>query len=275
MIEANSAIGSINTPFPEIDWRETHPAPWSLFMAIFDLHSYLGGALVPNTANNGASIASIMQARGVTSAVVMSAHARLVDPLAGNRVLAKVIEQSPALYGCVVTHVNRVDASVAAMRELMQNRRILGMCVTGLGNEAVVDKIVAEDIINAYRRYGKPLFLYANNAAMTHAALEIAKTYTMLKVVLLGMGGHDWRVAIAAAHAATNIYLETSGPLDRSKIPAAFETLGAHRILFGSGTPHVDAGAAMGLLEDTNLSSDVRRRILSDNAMRLFSLEEE
>jgi predicted TIM-barrel fold metal-dependent hydrolase len=243
-------------------------------MAIFDVHSYFGGALVPNTANSGASIASTMEARGITSAIVMSAHARLVDPLSGNRVLAKVVEQSPALHGCVVTHVNRVEASIAAMRELMQNRRFLGMCVTGMGDDEPVDKIVAEEVINAYRRYGKPLFLYARNAAMTHAALEIAKSYTMLKVVLLGMGGHDWRMAIAAAHSATNIYLETSGPLDRAKIPAAFATIGAHRILFGSGSPHVDAGAAMGLLEDTTLSEDVCRRIYHDNARRLFGIEE-
>jgi predicted TIM-barrel fold metal-dependent hydrolase len=242
-------------------------------MAIFDVHSYFGGALVPNTASSATTIAAGMQARGIESAIVMSAHARQVDPVAGNRILAKVIEQSPSLNGCVVTHVNRVEASVTAMREHMQNRRFLGMCVTGMGDDEPVDKIVAEEIVNAYRRYGKPLFLYARNAQMTHAALEIARSYTMLKVILLGMGGHDWRVAIAAAHASTNIYLETSGPLDRAKIPAAFDTIGAHRILFGSGTPHVDAGAAIGLLQDTTLSEDVCRRIYHDNARRLFALD--
>lgn len=243
-------------------------------MEIFDVHSYFGGALVPNTANSASTIAAAMQARGISSAVVMSAHARQVDPVAGNRILAKVIEQSPSLYACVVTHVNRVEASVFAMREHMQNRRFLGMCVTGMGDDEPVDKIVAEEIINAYRRYGKPLFLYARNAQMTHAGLEIARSYTMLKVVLLGMGGRDWRMAIAAAHASTNIYLETSGPLDRAKIPAAFATIGANRILFGSGSPHVDAAAAMGLLQDTTLTDDVCRHIYRDNAKRLFALED-
>lgn len=243
-------------------------------MTIFDVHSYYGGALVPNTANSAASITATMQARGIDAAIVLAAHARAVDPVAGNRVLAKIIEQSPSLYGCVVTHVNRVESSITAMRELMQNRKFLGMVVTGMGDDEPVDKIVAEEIVNAYRRYGKPLFLYARNGHMVHAALEIAKAYAMLKVVLLGMGGHDWRMAIAAAHASTNIYLETSGPLDRAKIPAAFATIGAHRILFGSGSPHVDPGAAMGLLDDTTLSPDVCRRIYADNARRLFALDE-
>src|SRR5690242_15635707 len=135
-------------------------------MTIFDVHSYFGGALVPNTANSAASITATMQARGIDAATVMFAHAPLVDLVSGHRVLAKVIEQSPSLYGCVVTHVNRVESSIAAMRELMQNRKFLGMAVTGMGDDEPVDRIVAEEIINAYRRYGKPLFLYARNGHM-------------------------------------------------------------------------------------------------------------
>ena len=108
---------------------------------------------------------------------------------------------------------------------------------------------------------------------MTHAALEIARAFNMIKMVFIGMGGHDWRTAIAAAHVSTNIYLETSGPLDRAKLPAAFDAIGAHRIVFGSGTPHVDAAAAMGLVEDSPLSDDVRKRIYYGNAMRLLGLD--
>ncbi len=242
-------------------------------MPVFDTHSYFGGSVIPGVANSAKTIAATMQARGVGGAIVFSAHARYVDPLSGNRLLAKILEQSPILHGCLVTHVNRVDASVAAMRELMASKRFVGMAITGMGEEEPVEKIIADDIINAYRRYGKPLFLYAHNGKMTHAALEIAQAYNMIKVVLFGMGGHDWRTAIAAAHASTNIYLETSGPLDRAKIPAAFETIGAHRIVFGSGAPHVDAAAAMGLVEDSPLTDDVRRRIYYTNAGRLLGLD--
>jgi predicted TIM-barrel fold metal-dependent hydrolase len=242
-------------------------------MPVFDLHSYFGGSIVPGVANSAGTITSTMQARGIDGALVFSAHARNVDPLSGNRVLSRVLEQSPALHGCLVTHVNRVDASVAAMREMMSSKRFAGMAITSMGEDEPIEKLVADDIINAYRRYGKPLFLHTHNAAMTTAALEIAKAYSMIKVVFIGMGGHDWRTACAAAHSTTNIYLETSGPLDRAKIPAAFEAVGAHRIVFGSGTPHVDAAAAMGLIEDSPLSTDVRRRICFDNSQRLLGFD--
>jgi predicted TIM-barrel fold metal-dependent hydrolase len=108
---------------------------------------------------------------------------------------------------------------------------------------------------------------------MVAATLEIARAYPMLKVVLIGMGGASWRAGIAAAHAATNVWLETSGALDLAKLPAAFASVGAHRIVFGSGSPHVDPAAALGLIEDSNLTDDVRRRILYDNAQRLFGLD--
>jgi predicted TIM-barrel fold metal-dependent hydrolase len=242
-------------------------------LPIFDVHSFLGGSAIPGTANNAATITATMQARGVDNALLFSAHARNVDPIAGNRVLKAMIEQSPTLHGCLITHVNRLDASVSAMRELMANKKFLAMAIVGMLPDEPVHKIVADDIINAYRRYGKPLVFFARNAEMVNAALEIAKAYTMLKVVLIGMGGQDWRAGIAAAHATTNIMLETSGALDRAKLPAAVEAIGAHRILFGSGTPGVDAAAALGLIEDSNLSDDAKRRILHDNAHKLFGLD--
>jgi predicted TIM-barrel fold metal-dependent hydrolase len=35
----------------------------------------------------------------------------------------------------------------------------------------------------------------------------------------------------------------------------------------------VDAAAGLGLVEDSHLTDDARRRILSDNARRLFGLD--
>lgn len=241
-------------------------------MPIFDVHSYLGGSLIPGVNQNAAAIAATMQARGIDQAIILSNHARQVDPLAGNRILKATLEQAPNLFGCLVTHVNRVEPSVAAMRELMHGRKMLGMAVVAEHPNEPVHRLVADEIINAYRRYSKPLFLFAHNELMVQAALEIAMNFTMLKIVLLGMGGSDWRSAIAAAHATTNMYLDTSGALDCAKIPAAVEAIGAHRIFFGSGSPHTDAAAAIGLLQDSGLSADSKNRILFHNSQRLFGL---
>lgn len=243
-------------------------------MAIFDIHWNLGGSVVPGVSHNAASIGTLMTARGIDGAVLFSTHARWVDTLAGNRILKAMVGQDERLYACLTTHTNRADKSIAVMRELMPLRRFVGMCVVGPRLDQPIDRMVGDEILNAYRRYTKPLFLYTPNAECVHAAMAIAKTFTMLKVVFLGMGGPDWRAAIAAAHACTNVLLETSGHPDRAKIPAAVEVLGAHRLVFGSDAPHTDAAAAVGLIEDSDLSDDARARILSENARRLFDLDE-
>lgn len=244
-------------------------------MPVFDIHSYLGGSLIPGLAANTAHVTQAMEERAIDGAMLISARAREVDPLAGNRILKAMVEQSPALVGCLVTHTNRAEASITVMRELMTFRKFVAMLLVGPTAGEPVQKVLADDILNAYRRFGKPLFLYAPNAAAVSFALEIARGYPMLRVVLLGMGGRDWRSAVAAAHAATNVLLETSGAMDRAKLPAAAQAVGAHRIVFGSGTPTTDAGAAMGLVEDSRLSAETRELILGVNARRLLGLEED
>ncbi len=243
-------------------------------MPVFDIHADLGGSVIPGVANNAAAVTAEMKACGIDRRVLLSAHARNVDPLAGNRILKAMLDQSPSLYGCILTHVNRLDSSVTVMRELMSNRKFLAMAISGTSTKEPVQKLVADELINAYRRYSKPLFLFTPTGDCVHAGLEIAKAYSMIKIVFIGMGGTDWRHAIAAAESSTNILLESSGPLDRSKLPAAVNAIGSHRVLFGSGAPHCDGAAALGLIEDSALTDEARRRILYDNAIKLFALEE-
>src|SRR5688572_19038424 len=186
--------------------------------AISNTHQYFCGHLIPAVTQSADSIVAEMKARGIERAVLFSAHARNVDPLAGNRVLGRVLEQGQGLFGCLITHTNRIDASQTVMRELMSHPKFIGMAIAGTHPFEPVDKLVADEIMNAYRRFGKPLFLFTPNADCVHAALELAKAYNSYRVVFLGMGGEDWRVAIAAAKSATNILLETSGSLDRAKL---------------------------------------------------------
>lgn len=244
-------------------------------MSIFDCHVYLGGSRVTGVCHNGAAIVSALQERGIDQAVVFSAHAEHVDPLAGNRILKATIEHAAGLFGCVVTHTNRSDKSIDVMRELMHHPKVVGMYITQQRPTEPLDRIVADDLLNAYRRYAKPLFIHCPNTGAARVALEIAKAFPAIRFVLLGMGGEDWKAAISAAHSATNIYLETSGLLDRAKLPAAVEAIGAHRILFGSGMPRMDPAAALGLIEDSNLGTEAKRRILGVNARKLLGLEAE
>ena len=240
-------------------------------MPIFDSHIYLEGCALPGVNQNAAQISQMLAQRGIERAVLLSARAARVDPLSGNRILKTMLEQSEGLYGSVTAHLNRVDASLQAIKEMLGTKRFLSLTLT-TQEDSAPHPMLAEEILNTCRRYHKPIYIYTPNAACAEAGLHLAQQFNTLKFVFLGMGGHDWRAAIAAAHSASNIMLETSGPLDRAKIPAAIAGIGAHRLLFGSAMPYLDPSAALGLLEDADLSPAELRRIQQDNAMKLFEI---
>jgi uncharacterized protein len=241
-------------------------------MKTMDCHVYLEGNVLPDINHNATQVAALLAQRGIEHAILMSQRAVLADPLSGNQLLKAMIEQTPGLFGCVVAHVNRMDASVQAVRELLGNKRFVGVLLTSTYPHLPLPQLVADEILTACRRFQKPIFVNTPNAACVEAALQLAKAYNTHKFVFLGMGGADWRTGIAAAHQSTNIYLEISGPLDRAKLPAAIEGVGGHRLLFGSSMPHLDPAAMLGLIEDCNLKPNETRRILFDNADRLFNL---
>src|SRR5262249_17826485 len=94
----------------------------SCLMPIFDTHAWLEGYQLPGVNQNAAQVMQTLQARGVTQAVLMSARAAQADPLSGNRILKAMLEQGQGLYGCLVAHLNRVDASLQAIRDLMSGK---------------------------------------------------------------------------------------------------------------------------------------------------------
>jgi predicted TIM-barrel fold metal-dependent hydrolase len=243
-------------------------------MSIVDVHVLLEGYVIPGINQNAAQISQFMQARGIERCILMSARAAQADPLSGNRILKAMVDQEQGLFACLVAHLNRVDASLQAIRDHMALRRFVGVALTSTNPAEPLHPLVADEVLNACRRYQKPVFLHTPNAACVEAGLHLAKTYNMHKFIFLGMGGADWRTGIAAAHQSVNIHLEISGALDRAKVPAAIDAIGSHRILFGSGMPRHDPVACLGLIEDSGISAMDQRRILGDNAVKMFNLDE-
>src|SRR5579871_119995 len=148
-------------------------------MPIFDIHAYLEGYILPGVNQNAAQVTQGMQARGIDRTVLISSRAAQADPLSGNRILKAMIEQGTGLYGCLVAHLNRVDGSLQAIRDLMGYRRFIGIMLTSTNPQEPLHPLVADEVLNACRRYQKPLFLWTPNAACVEVALQLAKTYNM------------------------------------------------------------------------------------------------
>jgi predicted TIM-barrel fold metal-dependent hydrolase len=242
-------------------------------MPIIDSHVVLEGSVIPGKFHSAPDLCGLLTERGIDIAVVRSARAGMVDPIAGNRILKSVLDMNPTLLGCVTAHLGRPKASLEAIKEHLGSRRFVASMLVGSNPLEPLNPLIADEILNGCRRYQKPIFIYSPNAACDAAGLALARAYTMHRFVLIGMGGQDWHTAVAAAHQVSNIYLEISGALDVRKVPAAIEDLGSHRLIFGSGLPVCDPMAILGLLDDSSVRPNDRRRILFDNPEKLYGLE--
>jgi hypothetical protein len=86
------------------------------------------------------------------------------------------------------------------------------------------------------------------------------------------MGGDNWQEGIEAAAKTNNIYLEPCSSFpDADKVLAAVEAVGPDRVLFGSDSNLLNPAFTVGMVADTDLSIEIKRKIFYENAQRLFN----
>ena len=158
------------------------------------------------------------------------------------------------------------------MRRWLSHSEFVGAVMYGHAGQPVTADD-AREILNAYRRFTKPMAIHTPDADAVNAARVIAAEYPAMKFILLGMGGDSWRAAVGVARRHLNVYLEVSGSLDSDKIAHAVEALTPRKLIFGSGFPLADPQAIRGLVDTApTVTSADRDRIFFQNAAALFNV---
>lgn len=240
-------------------------------MAIIDIRAQIGSTPIWGAPYTDKHIMKSMERHGVEKALVSSTLAGTCDYLRGNAQLNQMIAGKAELAGVVTVNVNYVQDGIKEFRRYMNNPEYAAIFITSGNPERHVTLTESQDLLNAYRRYIKPVFLEPATREGVFAAQEIAKAFPGIKFVLLGMGGEAWRNAAAAASKTLNLVLETSGSLSPDKIKYAAEMIGAHRMVFGSNLPFTDPAITIGLVEDSDLSDEDKKMIFRGSARRLFA----
>jgi predicted TIM-barrel fold metal-dependent hydrolase len=135
--------------------------------------------------------------------------------------------------------------------------------------------------------YYRPIWDYANQ---THAVVlvhtwdsdpkcgplllgPIAHAFPQAKIIL-GHSGVTWRgyeQSFTVAADASNTFLDITGSQShRTIIERAVARLGAHRVLFGSDMPYLEAAMVLGRLLSARISDEDREKILRGNFARLL-----
>lgn len=239
-------------------------------MAIIDVHAEIGTTPLWGVPFTDANLARSMQKYGVERCVVSSTIGNSCDFQRGNEQIGRVVKSQKAMLGCVVVNINYPEQSQADMHSYLGEDTFAGMLLSSGVPRRCVTLAEAEELLNAYRRFVKPVFLHVPDQASLLAANEIARSFSAMKFVLLGMGGEDWRMAAVLAERTLNLVLEVSGSFSPDKIKFAAERIGSHRIVYGSGLPYVDPSVVIGLVQDADISDADKRNIFENSARRLF-----
>lgn len=143
---------------------------------------------------------------------------------------------------------------------------------------ARADEPVMFPLAEACIKAGAPLLLHAwhktvgqmpHETDAQHVAL-LAKRYPELKLIMAHLAGnHLW----GCAHIADcpNVWSDFSGTYcETGTIETAVKLLGEDRVLFGSDAPGADYLNNLGKVQEAALTEQQRRKILHDNAAKLF-----
>jgi predicted TIM-barrel fold metal-dependent hydrolase len=206
--------------------------------------------------------------------MVLASRRALAGELeAGNQELRQAIEGQANLYGWVVVSPANVEGSA---QELRRHAAAVNMLGLRLDTRAAIETVYSDatiEILNGYRRFTKPALVTVRDEADVHGLEELARQIPTLKFIASGAGGDAWQACGAMAKRVVNVLVEPfSGGCHSGKLDALAALLGFHRVLFATGYPNQNPGAALGLLAESQLTDGEKQGVLHRNATRLLGL---
>ncbi len=244
-------------------------------MPTFDTHAYFGASPFSGDLATREAVLETMRRREISGMALISALGAHCDFVAGNRLLRDMVAPEDGLFGWVTLNAGYSAESQEEQRRHQNRRGMIGAALFAAPGRPVTLED-AREILNAQRRYAKPVALAVPDAEAVHQARHLAAEFPAMKFVFLGMGGEDWRIAMAAAKKHLNIYLEISGSLDTDKIAQVSATVTPRKLLYGSGLPGGSPELTLALVESApTLTRPDRNRILFENAAALLRTQVE
>ena len=245
---------------------------------IIDFHAYLGSDPYGDFSQGVDDLIAAMDRSGVAKAVV----APLIDhPGPGGDVLASLL-RAHAQFPDRLIPFARLDPRYGdrALEALAYAIDDLG-CAGLLFNPASTNSLPYHrrvlPLIRAAEARGIPLLIPAGNTyfGLPEQIAWLAEEVPDMPVIIghMGTAFHATRaIAIAAEH--PNVYLETSLQQSTRRLALAVETIGPHRVLFGSAAPYGALAVELLKVREAGLSEEALASVLGGNARRLLRFED-
>lgn len=210
------------------------------------------------------------RAHGIRLTLASSLLAASADGSTGNRLVAEAAtDTANGLAAIAVIGPRRTDDAPRRVDEAARSGavgyRLDGWDAAGPPPESI------RAVLAAIARAGRPL-LVARERAGSASVIGAATAELGIPVVLLG--AHYTHIVddLAAAVRYPHLHLETSALAHFRAVDTAVRTIGAERLLLGTGSPGRAAASPIAAVLASAIPVEAKRQVLGGNAVRLFDL---
>ncbi len=236
---------------------------------ILDINTLFGPYPLANTDLAIDKLIASMQLHKIAQAVTYSTLGILFDPTVGNAATRAACGDHAELLAGATLNPNLYFGNKASLHSLKSNGfKLARLFPNTQGWKASSSAFHA--LVHDLGEVALPLMLHIEAAGEVAELAQALGSYSA-PVIFANVGVNQLADLIAVLKVRPNTYVETSSLTGVGAIKAIAESVGAERLLFGSGTPYQPVMSALKVLEFSGLSGEARTQILGANARRILS----
>ena len=237
-------------------------------MPLIDLHCYFG--VSPQTlavaAPDAAGAKGYADSFGVET-LCFSAPLASTDAHGGAAFLAEQLALDARFRGWLTVSIHQAETAHDLARRYLVKPAFCGTLLEQNSDADALTTAGGREVLNALRRYSKPVFVTANSPATLQAAVDAAKEFPMVKFFVSPQNEYLTQIAVAAMKEAVNtLFVPVAAFAERDVVAGAVETLGERRIAWASEWGRFHPAAALGMIRDCALTGPQRERVGLRNA---------
>jgi hypothetical protein len=241
--------------------------------AYFDSNLIVGRRASPRPENDLTTeqIIDDMAWAGIGHALATHAAAVEYDPLIGNQRLTELTQIFPQLAPCYTVQPHPSDGfpQGSDLVDYLASGGARAVRIFPLKHSFSLSRTVSGNLLTTLEEAGIPVFLDMMQTNFEEVD-DLLSRHPDLKLILLRVGYriNQWLYPLLEKH--PNLHFELAlYPLHRG-IEEVARRFGASRMLFGTGLPVWDAGAAVSHIEYAKISTDEKQAIAAENLKSLL-----
>lgn len=189
----------------------------------------------------------------------------------GNAKLAQALAMDARFRGWLTLSVHQSESSQEMARLHLTRSQWMGARFEQFDDDDAINTAGGREVLNALRRYSRPVLVTATTPVTLHAIVEAAKEFHTLRFILNPQSPSLATDAVQAIKQTINVSLLPSAAFaERDLIAQAFATLGDRRVLWCSDWGRHHPAGALGMIKDSAITGLQRERVGYRNARELL-----